>query len=428
MQKVLILSYFFPPCNLTASQRVHSWARYLNKCGYYPIVVTRRWDYEIKVEEDQSKSTREKVMFEQHDGYEVHYLPYRGNLKDRIYARHGNSRYVLFRRTLSIIELLLQPYLNSVIPYRNLYNYSRKLLAEQKDVKKLIISGNPYVLFKFGYLLNKEFGIKWIADYRDAWTTSEIDLLGRPELFKIIYSLDRKFERKWVGSSSAVTSVSEPILEKISRLVGVNGKWISNGFEDGEFDNLRHLQKYNSFTISYIGTLYSGQQIEVFLEAFKMLVTKYKTDIRMLFPGLSFNKDQHERVANRLKGFEAYYECSPRSSKQNSLEVEVRSHILLYPAWKGFDGIIPSKIFEYNQSKTLVMITPTDHGEVEKIVMNSHSGICTNDVEDTFRELEKIYLRYKNGEEIKSDFDEKNSDFFSREHQAIRMGALLDTI
>ena len=35
MKKILIISYFFPPCNLTASQRVSSWAKYLNKSGYY---------------------------------------------------------------------------------------------------------------------------------------------------------------------------------------------------------------------------------------------------------------------------------------------------------------------------------------------------------------------------------------------------------
>ena len=39
----------------------------------------------------------------------------------------------------------------------------------------LLISGNPFVQFKFGYDLNKQFGIKWIADYRDDWNTSELE-------------------------------------------------------------------------------------------------------------------------------------------------------------------------------------------------------------------------------------------------------------
>ena len=33
----------------------------------------------------------------------------------------------------------------------------------------MIATGAPYLLFSFAYLLNKKFGIKWIADYRDDW-------------------------------------------------------------------------------------------------------------------------------------------------------------------------------------------------------------------------------------------------------------------
>lgn len=47
MKKVLIISYFFPPCNLTASQRSMGWARYLREQGWDPIVVTRNWEQHI---------------------------------------------------------------------------------------------------------------------------------------------------------------------------------------------------------------------------------------------------------------------------------------------------------------------------------------------------------------------------------------------
>ena len=47
MKKILIISYFFPPCNLTAAQRVYSLAKYLSKYGFYPTIVTRRWDHSI---------------------------------------------------------------------------------------------------------------------------------------------------------------------------------------------------------------------------------------------------------------------------------------------------------------------------------------------------------------------------------------------
>ncbi|MFM7666825.1 MAG: glycosyl transferase family 1, partial [Bacteroidota bacterium] len=43
MKKVLIISYFFPPCNLTASNRIAGWKKHLPEFGIYPIIVTRNW-------------------------------------------------------------------------------------------------------------------------------------------------------------------------------------------------------------------------------------------------------------------------------------------------------------------------------------------------------------------------------------------------
>ena len=52
--------------------------------------------------------------------------------------------------------------------------FSKKILQKEK-FEHLIISGNPFNLFKFGFLLHKKFKIPWTADYRDAWSTSEIN-------------------------------------------------------------------------------------------------------------------------------------------------------------------------------------------------------------------------------------------------------------
>ena len=57
MKKVIVLSYFFTPCNLTASQRALGWAKYLKEFGYYPIIITRNWDLPIGKPEDAGISS-----------------------------------------------------------------------------------------------------------------------------------------------------------------------------------------------------------------------------------------------------------------------------------------------------------------------------------------------------------------------------------
>lgn len=429
MQRILLISYFFPPCNLTAAERVSSWAKHLNKFGYYPIVISRRWDNKIKNLSDVSMATPEEVLHEKHEHYESYLVPYLPNLKDRIYTKYGNQKMVIPRRALSMVELIMQRYANWFIPFKNIGDFADEFISKNDDIKKVVISGNPYILFKFGYQMNKKYGTRWIADYRDAWTTSEIDLIARGAIFKYIRNSDVDSEKKWVGSASAITSVSEPILKNLTGLVGIKGKWIPNGFEIGEFKDVKNTQPYKDFTVTYIGTLYHGQKIELFCDAFIKLINELKVkNIKLLFPGLAFHKDQHERISKIMAGYENYYECTERTEKEQILEIETRSHLLLYPAWVGFNGIIPSKIYEYLSSGTHTLVAPSDNGEVEKILLKSGCGTITNTVDETLVFLKHAYALYQQGLKIKADLSGENAQFFSREHQANRLADLLDEI
>jgi glycosyltransferase involved in cell wall biosynthesis len=428
MKRVLIISYFFPPCNLTASERVSSWAKHLNKFGYYPVVITRRWDHKIKTLADTSLATPNDSVHEKNENFEVYYLPYIPNLRDRIYTKYGN-KLGIFRRLLSLMELALQNYFDYFIPYNNFHQFAQQFLTENSDIKLLIISGNPYIQFKFGYKLSKKFNLKWIADYRDAWTTSEIDGISKGIIFKHLRKNDMKFEKKWVGSASYITSVSEPLMNGISNFTGVQGKWISNGFEIGEFDNYKHLESYPTFTITYVGTLYHGQHIELFCDAFKKLIDHNPgINTKLLFPGLAYHKEQASRISTAMKGYEKHFECTERTNKEKILEIEARSHLLLYPAWKGYKGIIASKIYEYINSGTYTIVTPSDDGEIEKIITKSGCGICTNNIEDTLKILNQAYLLFLEGKKIQSNLNGENTHYFSREYQTKLLSDILNNL
>ena len=129
MQKALVISYFFPPCNLTASQRAQSWATYFSNFGYKPVIVTRRWDHKISDLSDVSKPTPPEVKHEVFENYEVYYLPYHSNLRDKIYLKYCNARFVCLRKTLTLLELFLQPFFDAAIPYSNIYTFCKRYRA-----------------------------------------------------------------------------------------------------------------------------------------------------------------------------------------------------------------------------------------------------------------------------------------------------------
>ena len=447
MEKVLILSYFFPPCNLTPSQRVISWAKYLNEFGYYPVIITRRWDYKINTPNDSSIKTPSDIIHEKYPEYEVYYLPYSPNLKDRIYSRYGEKKKVLLRKFLSFAELILQNISVRIIPFNNIYFFSLKYLKKNKDIKKMVVTANPYILFKFAYKLHSKTGVKWVADYRDAWSNSKINNIDRNKLYQWISRYDSVFEKSWVGTASAITSVSDNLAKHISSFVFSNSKndhhkprivgTISNGFIEEDFDSFRNELPFEAFTITYTGTLFSGQKIEIFLEAFKSFInktrnTRHKTTetlkIKLLMPGLGFKKDIAEMVISNMKGFESYYEITERIEREEILKIEVKSHLLLYVAWQGYNGIVPSKIYEYIASGTYILVAPTDKDAVEDIVNSSGCGICLSTTDEISNFLNDLYSKYLKGEKVVNDLNNDKVKQFSRKLQVEKLSNILNKL
>tara|TARA_B110001452_G_scaffold263086_1_gene264030 strand:- start:78 stop:1370 length:1293 start_codon:yes stop_codon:yes gene_type:complete len=425
MKKILIISYFFPPCNLTASQRVSSWAKHLNKSGYYPIVITRKWERHIKSFQDCHYPTSAGVDIKKHNHYEVHYTPYKANLRDRL---HTKNKFSLLKRFLSLFEIVFQNFWFSACPFSNIYDHANVLIQEKQDISAIIVSGNPFVQFRFGYRLNKSFNIPWVADYRDAWTTSTINNIGNNKINSLINKYHRFFEKKWIKTASLITASSGPIGNSISKITGVPFTAIFNGFEPSDFKDYASIEKNTDFfQVAYIGTLYSGQDISIFIEAFKQFIDKTQAKAKIIFPGLDLDKTQKNRIEKLMMGYDNFYETSPRIPKSEILKIEKSSHLLLHVAWKGYDGIIASKIYEYIGSGTNVLVVPGDQGSIDQIVKEAKCGSIFNDSEPTFDFLCDEYEKFKNCRISESPIN-KASQQFTRENQAKELAKLINNI
>lgn len=424
MKNIIIISYFFAPCNLTASQRALGWVKYLKEFGYYPVVITRNWDVKIKKQSDISAPSGKKVIHKIEDGYEVYYLPYKGNLKDRIYSRFGDKFSVL-RRFLSLTELVGQHFSNYFIPYSNIYNFAKDLIKGEK-FKMLLITANPFIQFKFGYDLNRKFKIPWIADYRDDWSTDELSE-KKGGLNRILHKLDCKSEKKWVESASLITSVSPYYIKKISDFTGVDGETIYNGFFEEEYTaNAETL--FDDITLTYNGTLYPSQNVEVFIEGFKKSIEKLKfpfTKVKLYFPGLEYKPDQAERIRKLLKGYEDHYIITNRISRDEVIKIQRKSHVLLMFPHNNIKGIPSSKLYEYLGLQKPILISPSDNDILEQTVKETNSGIVCQTADDV---CDFICQLVNNYDPIISRYSFTNSLVYSRRNQTKRLAQLLDKI
>ena len=381
MKKVLIISYFFPPCNLTASNRIAGWEKHLPEFGIYPIIVTRNWTGTEFSAEERLMDSGSKLRVEKKDRSEVHYLPYRSSIRDRFFRKSSNNIvYRFLSKFLTLVGVFLQPLCIRAIPYNNFYFHAKSFLKENSDVSTVLISGNPFEQFYFGYKLKKEFPrISWIADYRDDWTTSEV--------VKVPFrSFHRFFEKKWVGTASCFTTISPYYQSKISNLVKVPGLTIYNGFN--RLIENTHKNLSNSFVITYNGTLYETQKIEIFLVGLKRFIDS-NPDKKITFnmPGILFDQKQANRVQASMKGYESHLVMTDRISKEEVLEIQKRSDLLVMISHTNVKGVTSSKIFEYISLQKPFIVCPNDFDVLEDIATQSGLGTVLDNSNEVFQYL-----------------------------------------
>ncbi len=427
MKKVIILSYFFTPCNLTASQRALGWAKYLKEFGYYPIVITRNWDIPIEKPSDTGKSSGKSIVHEKHDNYEVFYLPYKSSLRDRLYVNSSNSTVLsLIRKTLTFWEMFLNNFTTKVLPYYNFYKFSKKYLSENKDINHLIITASPFPLFRMGYLLNKKYGIKWLADYRDDWATNEVRIYSKLEKFLNVF--ERNSERKWVGSASAISSISNHYTNKISSFTSQKGKTLLNGFFEEDFSNIENVT-FDNFTIIYNGTLYDSQPVEIFLSAFKLFINQHssnKKNIKFIFAGTAYDKNQVRRITDFSSSFIDNIEITERKPRREILELQKTAQALIMISHTNCKGIPSSKIYEYLAMGKPILSYPSDGDIIDETLGGYNLGyVCKND-EEILNQLNKLYFTFMSKSlDVISDKEYVNQ--FSRKNQSKLTAELLDT-
>lgn len=429
MKRIVIISYFFPPCNLTAAQRIKGWAKYLNEFGYYPTIITRNWDIKISSPSDVLRSAGDEVRHVKNEGYEVFFLPYKSSLRDKVFINSEKNKMLsILSKVLTFRELVFENFSNKFISYSNILKFTEQLFIENPSIYKgVIISGNPFNQFKFGYELSRKYKINWIADYRDDWTTSELNSKVN-FINKSIHFLHAKSEKKWVSTAKVLTSISVGYVNKISSLVKIPGHVILNGYDN--IDTKKIELPKNAFSITYNGSLYSTQPIESVLNSFIALINddEIKIDLKFNFPGLAFDKTQEKRVKEIIKDYEENFIITNRVPKEEVLIIQKQSDLLLMVSHKGIKGIPSSKLYEYIGLQKRVLLFPNDHDIIEETLNDVGNGIICDYQEMIFDNLKELILLKQNGNLNDLELDQSKVEFYSRKNQTKVLAELMDKV
>ncbi|MBK7762523.1 MAG: glycosyltransferase [Bacteroidetes bacterium] len=426
-KKVYILSYYFPPCNLTASERIYSWAKYLKNGDYYPIIITRNWDIPVANSTTSAfVSSGTEVRIEKHDTYEVHYLPYKSSIKDKLFIKLDGTKFYFIYLIASFIFSILSVVSIRFSPYYFFYIYLKELLQNQKGKLQLIVSASPFELFGIAFKLSKLFALQWIADYRDDWSTSSLHKENFVKQF--LHKVFRYYEKRWLQSADCFLSVSDHYVDKISSFIHKKGYVLTNGYMPENYIKKHVLP--TKFTLTYVGSLYPSQPIEKILHGIISFIESKNRNclLEVVFVGIQHEAQSMNRISQSIQGYENYFRFTGRIPKQEAIAIQAASHLLLICAHENLKGIPGSKLYEYIALRKPVLVYPSDGDIIEESLSKTGQGIICHSQQDMLSALNTYYTMFdENRYTTEGMFDEKMIASFSREKQCEVLIQVLDS-
>jgi len=419
MQKVLIISYFFEPCKFVGSERTEYWAKNLHHHGFYPIILTRQWNNsQINLTDKVLNNKYEHIVY---DNYEVYKLPYKRTLRDKL-VKHKNLSF--FQKTLTFFESFLSNFFLKSLPFSNFYKQADWILKNHPKIKFIINSLSPHHALFLSYKLKKKYPKKiFIADYRDEWTTRKTNYPTNL-LEKIIFNLNKKSEIRWTSNIDFFITVSEKWKQSLSNFLNKKGYVIKNGHHFNKNFHFSKVPNEKILKIIYVGTLYSYQKIEIFINAVKKISKKNPDAIRVDFYGLEIRDDQKTRLEEQIKGFENIFFVHRRIAKNELSGILQKSDIGLLTAYENLTGCLPVKIFDYYSHGLNILLCPSDQDEMESFLIKTSSGKFVTDETECYEELLRFVSKKKNNH-LKYPAKSKYFLEYSRKHQNSLLSKIL---
>jgi glycosyltransferase involved in cell wall biosynthesis len=373
-KQILIITYYWPPAGGPGVQRWLKFVKYLPDFGIEPIVYCpENPSYPIIDESLLSEIPEEVTIIKQPISE-----PYRfANLLSKKSSKQISSGVIPKQKKQSLIQkILLYVRGNFFIPdarkkwVKPSVNFLSEYIQKNK-INTIITTGPPHSLHLIGLQLKAELGVKWLADFRDPWTT-----IGYHKALKLSQSSRTKhlqLESKVLQTADALIVTSENTKQEFASKTNQPISVITNGYD------AHHIQrpiKDKQFTLAHIGSLLSERNPKQLWEALRELIEAH-ADFRSVFQIKLIGVVSDDVLQTMISyGLESYINNLGYVSHEEAIEQQMASRVLLMVEIDSEDTkvIIPGKVFEYMASGTpIVAIGPKD-SDVETILKSTNTG------------------------------------------------------
>jgi len=391
-KRALIITYYWPPSGGPGVQRWLKFVKYLPEFDIEPIVyVPENPNYPIIDESLLTEvSTDLKVLRQPiSEPYKLARLFSKQRSKTiskGIISEETNQnaleKLLLFIRGNFFIPDARVSWVKSSVKYLTAY-------IKDHPIDAIITTGPPHSLHLIGLTLKKQLGVKWIADFRDPWTT-----IGYHHQLKLTKKSQQKhleLEKQVLNTASQIIVTSFKTKDEFKGITSQPIEVITNGYD---YEVSEKITLDVKFTMSHIGSMLSKRNPEVLWQVLSDLThedQEFSNDFQLNFIGLlsddvlqSIKKYHLSNYVNNIGYVSHKQVISYQKKSQVLLLVEVDS--------EATKCIIPGKLFEYMVSNRPILALGPKASDVEKMIRETNTGSYL--YYDDYNSLKKVILNY----------------------------------
>lgn len=398
-EKVLIITYYWPPASGPGVQRFLKFCKYLPQFGWKPYVITVENGTYSAMDDSLTADVPEHTPVIKTRTAEPFglYNKLTGKKKNEVTVGMINMK----GKQSLMKKLSIYIRANFFIPdarkgwNKYAFEAARNLIAKE-NIKTVITTGPPQSTHLIGMKLKKQLGVKWVADFRDPWTTVYYnDMLPRT---KATQRKDKRMEDRVLANADQVVVVSHGLKEEFADR-NSNIEVIYNGYDANDMQFDPQSIKNKKFTIASIGNFKPNQNIPALWQAMAELCQENPEFSQTTKIELTGNIDLNVVEAFRQNKIEHLLVTNAYVPHLEATKLMVTADVLLFiiPNTERNHLIITGKIFEYLASGTPLLPIGPIKGNAAKIIESTQrdSMIDYEDLEGIKDRLKLLFDNWK---------------------------------
>lgn len=422
-KKVLIVTYYWIPAGGPGVQRWLKFVKYLPDFGIEPVVyIPENPTYPIidnYLKEDFKQITILKQPIKE---------PYRfASFLSKNKTKKISSGIVPNKRKQSFLDkFLLYIRGNFFIPDARIswvkpsVSFLEKYIREN-EIETVITTGPPHSLHLIGLGLKEKLNIKWIADFRDPWTSivyhKELKLSEKSE------KKHKELERNVLNTADQIIVTSPSTKTEFSEITPKSIEVITNGYDVEQIERQPLDEK---FSLAHIGSFLSERNPRILWKALKEIIKEnsdFKNDFELKLIGIV-----SQDVLDTIKEFrlDSFVRNLGYLSHKKSVIEQRKSQVLLLIESDSEETkmILPGKLYEYMASHRPILAIANENSDIKNIVVQTNTGVFCN-----YSEKEKIKQTILNYYNLYKEKNLKTSpiglQFFSRKKLTEKLSELI---